>query len=170
MSAAPTDLPPASAAAQPWQAIVKKWQEPSLVRACWQLVATLTCYVGLWVGLYWSLEVSWWLTVPIAALTGMLMVRVFILFHDCGHGSFFRSRTANDMVGRVLGLLTFTPYEQWRTEHAIHHATTCDLNRRGTGDVWTMTVQEFLQASRWKPLAASRARVMPSMSRVGASR
>lgn len=153
MSAAPTDLPPASAAAQPWQAIVKKWQEPSLVRACWQLVATLTCYVGLWVGLYWSLEVSWWLTVPIAALTGMLMVRVFILFHDCGHGSFFRSRTANDMVGRVLGLLTFTPYEQWRTEHAIHHATTCDLNRRGTGDVWTMTVQEYLEASRWKRFA-----------------
>lgn len=128
------------------------------MRACWQLVATLACYVGLWVGLYWSLEVSWWLTVPLAVVAGMLMVRVFILFHDCGHGSFFRSRTANDMVGRVLGLLTFTPYEQWRTEHAIHHATTCDLGRRGTGDVWTMTVQEYLQASRWKRFAYRLAR------------
>ncbi len=137
-------------AAEPWQVIVKRWQVPSVVRACWQLVATLAVYIALWWGMYLSLEVSWWLTLPLAALAGAILVRLFILFHDCGHGSFFPSRVANDMVGRVLGVLTFTPYLHWRMEHAIHHATTCDLERRGVGDVWTMTVQEYLAASRGK--------------------
>lgn len=158
MSSGPTATSPATATAESWQAIVKRWQEPSLIRACWQLVATLGCYLAIWVGIYWSLSVSWWLTAPLTVLAGVLLVRVFILFHDCGHGSFFRSRTANDWVGTVLGVLTWTPYEHWRAEHAIHHATTCDLGRRGTGDVWTMTVQEYLQASRWQRFAYRLAR------------
>lgn len=108
--------------------------------------------------MYLSLSVSWWLTIPLAMLAGVLLVRVFILFHDCCHGSFFRSRTANTWVGRVLGLLTWTPFAQWRMEHSIHHATSCNLNRRGVGDVWTMTVQEFLQASRWQRFAYRLAR------------
>ena len=80
-------------------------------------------------------------------------MRVFIIFHDCGHGSFFKSRGANDAVGFLTGILTFTPYYHWRWEHAIHHSNAGDLDKRGTGDVWTMTVQEYLESSRWKKFA-----------------
>ena len=76
-------------------------------------------------------------------------MRVFIIHHDCGHGSFFKSRMANDVLGFITGVLTFTPYYQWRGEHALHHSTAGDLDRRGTGDVWTLTVQEYLESSRW---------------------
>jgi len=93
--------------------------------------------------------VSWWITVPLALLAGAFLVRVFIIFHDCGHGSFFKSRMANDVLGFITGVLTFTPYYQWRGEHALHHSTAGDLDRRGTGDVWTLTVQEYLESSRW---------------------
>ena len=78
------------------------------------------------------------------------MVRTFIIFHDCGHGSFFKSKRANDWLGRVTGLLTFTPYQRWKHEHAIHHATAGNLDRRGKGDVYTMTVEEYLEAPWWK--------------------
>ena len=91
-------------------------------------------------------------------LAGALLVRVFIIFHDCGHGSFFKSRMANDAVGFIAGILTFTPYYHWRWEHAIHHGTAGDLDRRGTGDVWTLTVQEYLESSRWKKFAYRLAR------------
>jgi len=74
---------------------------------------------------------------------------VFIIFHDCGHGSFFKSRMANDVLGFVTGILTFTPYHHWKWEHSIHHASAGHLDKRGTGDVWTMTVQEYLASSGW---------------------
>jgi omega-6 fatty acid desaturase (delta-12 desaturase) len=108
--------------------------------------------------MYFTLAVSWWLTLPLAALAGTLLLRVFIIFHDCGHGSFFRSRRANTITGFIAGLLTFTPYHHWHWEHSLHHATAGDLDRRGTGDVWTMTVQEYLEASRWKRFAYRLAR------------
>ena len=108
--------------------------------------------------MYFSLQVSWWLTLPLAVLAAGFLVRVFIIFHDCGHGSFFPSRKANDILGFITGVLTFTPYYHWRWEHALHHATSGDLDRRGTGDVWTLTVQEYLEASRWKRFAYRLAR------------
>ena len=108
--------------------------------------------------MYLCLPVSWWLVVPLAVLMGALLVRVFIIFHDCGHGSFFKSAAANDAVGFLAGILTFTPYYHWRWEHAIHHAAAGDLDRRGTGDVWTLTVQEYLESSRWKKFAYRLAR------------
>jgi omega-6 fatty acid desaturase (delta-12 desaturase) len=108
--------------------------------------------------MYLSLAVSWWITAPLAILAGAFLVRVFIIFHDCGHGSFFKSRKANDALGIITGLLTFTPYQHWRREHAIHHATSGDLDRRGTGDLWTMTVQEYLESSRSKRFAYRLAR------------
>ncbi|MBK8000807.1 MAG: fatty acid desaturase [Verrucomicrobia bacterium] len=135
---------------QKWKEIVLEFQKPSLPRAVWQIVNTLGAYALLWYLMYLSLSVSWWLTVPLAILAGAFLVRVFIIFHDCGHGSFFKSRTANDIVGFFCGMLTFTPYYHWRWEHAIHHATAGDLDRRSVGDVWTMTVQEYLEATRWK--------------------
>jgi len=108
--------------------------------------------------MYLTLSVSWWLTVPLATLAGLFLVRIFIIFHDCGHGSYFKSARANDIVGFITGVLTFTPYYQWRWEHAIHHGTTGKLDKRGTGDIWTMTVQEYLESSRWKRFAYQLAR------------
>jgi omega-6 fatty acid desaturase (delta-12 desaturase) len=108
--------------------------------------------------MYFSLRVSWWLAVPLAVLAGGFLVRTFIIFHDCGHGSFLASTKANDALGFITGVLTFTPYYHWRWEHAIHHASSGDLDRRGTGDVWTLTVQEYLEASRWKRFAYRLAR------------
>ncbi|MBA4148893.1 MAG: fatty acid desaturase [Verrucomicrobia bacterium] len=88
-----------------------------------------------------------WLVLPLAALAGAFLVRAFIIFHDCGHGSFFKSHRANEIVGFITGLLTFTPFYQWRWDHSIHHATSSHLDKRGTGDVWAMTVQEYLESS-----------------------
>jgi omega-6 fatty acid desaturase (delta-12 desaturase) len=140
---------PAAALAR-WKALVVHYQKPDALRASWQLVNSLGSYAAVWVLLWFSLQVSWWLTMPLAVLAGALLIRVFILFHDCGHGSFFASRRANDFWGFVTGLLTFTPYYHWRGDHAIHHGTTGDLDRRGIGDVWTLTVREYLESSRWR--------------------
>jgi omega-6 fatty acid desaturase (delta-12 desaturase) len=133
-----------------WKQIVAKFQEPSLPRAAWQLVNTLGGYAILWYLMYLALPISWWLVLPLAILAGGFMVRIFIIFHDCGHGSFFKSTVANDTFGFITGLLTLTPYFHWRWEHNIHHATSGHLDKRGTGDIWTMTVQEYLAAGRWK--------------------
>jgi len=141
-----------------WKQIVARYQKPSAARAGWQVANTLLPYVALWFLMYWSLSVSWWLTVPLAILTGGFMVRTFIIFHDCGHGSFFKSSTANHLLGAITGVLTFTPYYHWRWEHAIHHSTSGDLDRRGTGDVWTLTVQEYLESSRGRRFAYRLAR------------
>jgi len=94
--------------------------------------------------------VSYWLTGALALLAAGFQVRVFIIFHDCGHGSFFKSGRANHILGFITGVLSFTPYYHWRWEHALHHATAGDLDRRGAGDMWTLTVQEYLEASKWK--------------------
>jgi omega-6 fatty acid desaturase (delta-12 desaturase) len=141
-----------------WKAIVLKYQEPSAWRALWQTVNTLVPYAGLWYLMHVCLAISWWLVIPLAVLAGAFLVRVFIIFHDCGHGSFFKSKIANDAVGFITGILTFTPYYHWRWEHAIHHGCAGDLDRRGTGDVWTLTVQEYLESSRWKKFAYRLAR------------
>jgi omega-6 fatty acid desaturase (delta-12 desaturase) len=138
--------------------LVEAHQQPSLPRALWQLLNTFAAYAGLWALMYFSLQVSWWLTVPLAVLAGGILIRVFIIFHDCGHGSFFKSRAANDVLGCVAGLLTFTPYYQWRWEHSVHHATAGNLDRRGIGEIWTLTVQEYLESSRWRRFAYRMAR------------
>jgi omega-6 fatty acid desaturase (delta-12 desaturase) len=141
-----------------WKDVVAKYQKSELWPGVWQLVNTLVPYTGLWCLMHLALKVSWWLTLPLAVLAAGFLVRAFIIFHDCGHGSFFPSRRANDIVGFITGVLTFTPYHHWRWEHSLHHATSGDLDRRGTGDVWTLTVQEYLEASRWKRFAYRLAR------------
>ena len=162
MSRTNTDgFPPANNPAKTapgWKAIVARYQEPALWRGIWQVLNTLVPYAGLWYLMYLSLSVSYWLTVPLALLAGGFLVRVFIIFHDCGHGSFFKSRVVNDTLGIITGVLCFTPYYRWRWEHAVHHSSSGDLDRRGTGDVWTLTVQEYLEASRWKRFAYRLAR------------
>jgi omega-6 fatty acid desaturase (delta-12 desaturase) len=133
-----------------WRPIVAKYAQPDLWRSIWQIVNTLIPYFALFYLSMRSLEISFWLTLPLSILTAGFMVRTFIIFHDCGHGSFFKSQTANTWLGRITGLLTFTPYYRWRHDHAIHHATAGNLDRRGTGDVYTMTVKEYLAAPWWK--------------------
>ena len=143
------ELPPVSE----WKEAIAVYQEPSAWRAALQLADTLGPLIVLWFLMHWSLSVSIWLAMPLAALNGALLVRIFIIFHDCGHGSFFRSRFANDLTGFLAGVLTFTPYYHWRWQHAVHHATAGHLDRRGTGDVWTMTVREYLDSSGWTRFA-----------------
>ena len=141
-----------------WKEIVARYQKPSFGRGVWQIVNTLVPYAALWYLMYLSLSVSYWLVMPLAILAGGFLIRMFIIHHDCGHGSFFKSRTANDILGFITGVLTFAPYYHWRWEHALHHATSGDLDRRGMGDIWTLTVQEYLESSRWKRFAYRLAR------------
>lgn len=136
-----------------WKALVARFQQPSLPRSVGQLFNTLVPYIALWFAMVWSLEVSYWLTLALSLLTGLFVVRSFIIFHDCGHGSFFKSRLASDIVGFITGVITFTPYHHWRWEHSLHHATCSDLDRRGVGDIWTLTVKEYLAAPLWKRVA-----------------
>jgi acyl-lipid omega-6 desaturase (Delta-12 desaturase) len=111
-----------------------------------QMINTLVPFFGLWYLAYLSLSVSYWLAlVPIVIAAGFL-VRIFIIFHDCTHNSFFKSRRANRIVGTFTGVLTLFPFEQWGHDHAIHHATSGNLDKRGTGDIWTLTVKEYLEA------------------------
>src|SRR5213593_2437518 len=142
--------PPDNAA---WKEIVARYQKPSVGRGVWQIVNTLLPYAALWYLMYLSLSVSYWITLPLAILAGGFLVRMFIIHHDCGHGSFFKSQRANDICGFITGVLTFTPYHFWRWEHAVHHAGSGDLDRRDLGSVWTLTVQEYLEASFWKRFA-----------------
>ena len=96
----------------------------------------------MWYVMYRSLAVGYWLTLILAVPTAGFMVRCFIIFHDCCHGSFLRTMKANDRLGLVMGVLVLTPFYQWKHSHAIHHSTAGDLDRRGIGDVYTMTVEE----------------------------
>ena len=133
-----------------WQEAVARYASPDLRRSIWQVVNTMVPFFGLWYLMIRSLEVGYWLTLLLAFPTAGFMMRTFIIFHDCGHGSFFKSRQANNIMGIITGLINFTPYYRWRHEHAIHHATAGDLDRRGVGDVYTMTVREYIEAPWWK--------------------
>lgn len=125
--------------------ILAGYREPDIAQGVLQLLSTLVPFFVLW-GLTWySLRYSYWLTLLLAIPTAAFMVRIYILHHDCGHGSFFKSKRLNDIVGFVLGLIVFTPYHCWRRQHSLHHASAGDLDRRGFGDVATMTVDEYLQ-------------------------
>lgn len=137
---------------------MKRYREPSNARALWQLLTTLIPYGLIWVLMSVSITFSYWVTLPLAVLAAGLLVRLFIIFHDCGHASFLRSRRGNEVLGFITGVLTFTPYLHWRWQHGIHHGTAGDLDRRGSGDVWTMTVREYLASSRWQRLVYRLAR------------
>ncbi len=136
-----------------WKAVVATYQRPSLWRSIFQIVNSVVPYAALWFLMDKCLAFSGWLIAPLAILAAGFLARIFIIHHDCGHGSFFKSRIANDVVGFITGVLTFTPYQYWRFEHAVHHAGSGDLDRRDLGSVWTMTVEEYLAAPWWKQCA-----------------
>ena len=127
------------------KSVVEPFSKAETQTAVRQLVVTLLLYVTGWVAMYFSLQVGYWLTLLLAIPTAGFMIRIFIFFHDCGHNSFLPSTRANRRLGFWLGILVFTPGEQWWKSHAIHHATSGNLDRRGVGDVTTLTVDEYLK-------------------------
>ncbi|WP_127579449.1 fatty acid desaturase [Paenibacillus koleovorans] len=118
-----------------------------------QFLNTFPPLIILWYAAYLSLSVSYWLTLPILVVAAGFVVRNFIIFHDCCHQTFFKSRKANDIVGTFLGIVTLIPYQQWKNEHAIHHSTSSNLDKRGIGDIWIFTVEEYAAASLWRRIA-----------------
>jgi omega-6 fatty acid desaturase (delta-12 desaturase) len=139
-------------AAREWAQILAKYREPSHARSILELVITGVPFAGLWLLMWATLGLGYWLTLIVAVPTAGFLVRLFMIQHDCGHGAFFRRRAANDWVGRALGALTLTPYDLWRRSHAVHHASSGNLERRGIGDISTLTVEEYLALSRWRRL------------------
>jgi omega-6 fatty acid desaturase (delta-12 desaturase) len=137
---------------------VARFQTASWWRARWQVINSFLPYALLWFAMDRALIVSYWLMLPIAILAAGFLVRIFIIFHDCGHGSFFNSKRANNATGAIAGVLLLTPYRHWRWQHALHHGTAGDLDRRGAGDIWTLTVEEYLGSTRWRRLAYRLAR------------
>lgn len=128
--------------------------KPDLGKSLWQVVNTLVPYGALWVAIVYAIRHQYSVgeIAALILLASFFLVRVFILFHDCSHGSFFVSPRANQILGYVAGVLTFTPYESWAHPHNIHHATYADLDHRGVGDIWTLTREEYLAAPRPKRL------------------
>ena len=135
--------------ARNWSLILNHYREPNGTRSVTELVITFLPLVALWV-LMWAVFNFgyYWLALLIAVPAAGFLVRLFMIQHDCGHGSFFRNRLANDWVGRALGVLTMTPYDFWRRTHAAHHASSGNLDQRGMGDIDTLTVREYLALSR----------------------
>ena len=135
-----------------WYHSLKRYERSHLWKAIWQLANTFIPYSVLCTLMYLSYTAgySYWIILGLAILAAGLLVRIFIFFHDCAHQSFFVSRKANTGLGYLCGVLTFTPYEEWRRSHGRHHNTFGDLDRRGQGDVWTLTAEEFRTASKPK--------------------
>jgi acyl-lipid omega-6 desaturase (Delta-12 desaturase) len=158
MPLATIDPVSSAAAAEVLKENVTRFQSPSLGKAGWQIINSFVPYVLLWVAMVYALAVSYWLMLPLAILAAGFLARIFIIFHDCGHGSFFKSKRANNVAGAITGVVNLTPFRHWRWQHALHHGTAGDLDRRGSGDIWTLTVQEYLQSTRWRRFAYRLAR------------
>jgi omega-6 fatty acid desaturase (delta-12 desaturase) len=142
-------------AAKPaWVSSLKQFEKPNAMKVTLQLVDTLIPYAALWALMY--LTMSWglpyWATLLVALPASALMLRLFIFFHDCCHGSYLASELGMKIIGNILGVLVFTPYAYWRHSHGVHHSTAGNLDRRGVGDVWTMTAEEYADSTRFKRL------------------
>lgn len=131
-----------------WNAMLAPYRSPVRWKSVWQLSSTGALFVAAWWATHAALGVGYWLTLVLAVPSAMMVVRLFMLQHDCGHGSFFSSRRANTVVGSLLGVITLVPYTYWRKTHALHHAGSGDLEGRELGDIDTLTVREYLSLSR----------------------
>ena len=150
-------LDPATAAgtndARLWTQKLLRYREPSRVRSVVELIVSFAPLAAMWALMWLAYSFGlWWLSLLLAVPAAGFLVRLFMIQHDCGHGAFFRHRLANDWIGRVLGVLTLTPYDFWKRTHAAHHATSGNLDRRGMGDIDTLTVREYLALPRWRRL------------------
>ncbi|HRP07737.1 MAG TPA: fatty acid desaturase [Gemmatimonadales bacterium] len=135
-----------------WNSLLAPYRHSITWKSTWQLSTTVLLFVAAWMTMKWSLGTGYWLTLLLAVPTALLVVRLFMLQHDCGHGSFFRSKRANTITGSILGVITLVPYTYWRKTHAIHHASSGDLDGRDFGDIDTLTVREYLSRTRFKRL------------------
>jgi omega-6 fatty acid desaturase (delta-12 desaturase) len=135
--------------ARSWVLKLARYREPRLGRSLFELGVTLVPFLLLWALAWLALEISPWLSLAIAVLNGGFLVRIFVIQHDCGHASYFASRSAGDWLGRGLGVLTLTPYDVWKRTHATHHQHHGNLDRRGIGDVLTLTVAEYRARGFW---------------------
>lgn len=136
------------AAVRQWNALLAKYK-PNTVRSALQLALSATLFVATWIGMYLAHFEAYWLTLVLTIPASFFLIRLFIIQHDCGHGSFFRSSRAADITGSLIGVVALTPYHYWKKTHAIHHATSGNLEHRGFGDIDTRTVAEYLALSRW---------------------
>tara|TARA_B100001939_G_scaffold329880_1_gene326505 strand:- start:6331 stop:7380 length:1050 start_codon:yes stop_codon:yes gene_type:complete len=136
-----------------WSKIIRPYAEPVPWRSILQLVTTILPLAGLWTGMMLTVDQAYYITLLMAVPTAAFIVRLFIIQHDCGHRSYFRSRRLNDLVGNLIGIITLTPHAYWRRAHNIHHATCGNLEQRGIGDVDVLTVAEYRTLSFWKRLA-----------------
>jgi omega-6 fatty acid desaturase (delta-12 desaturase) len=142
-----------------WGKILAPYGVPDPKRGVFELLFTAVPFLLLWALMLYGLEsFGYWACLPLALPAAGFLVRLFMIQHDCGHGSFFAGRRANDPIGRIIGVLTLTPYDYWRRTHAVHHATTGNLDRRGTGDVRLLTVAEYRALPRWRRIAYRLAR------------
>jgi len=132
-----------------WKRVVERYSRPSTRAAVAQLCNTILPLAGIFALMAWALRIHYGLVLLLSIPAAGLLVRAFIVMHDCGHGSFFKSRRWNDIVGFVTGVMTLTPYVYWRREHAIHHANAGNLDHRGWGDITTLTVREYLALGWW---------------------
>jgi omega-6 fatty acid desaturase (delta-12 desaturase) len=123
------------------------YREPSHMRSAFELVVTAALFGVFWAAAWWSFSISYWLTLVISIPAAAFLVRLFLIKHDCGHGAFFKRRSVNNWVGRVLGVFTLTPYNDWRDSHAKHHATSGNLDTRGYGDIDVLTIAEYRKMS-----------------------
>jgi len=131
-----------------WVKRLMPYKSADNTRAILEIIATIVPFTLVWVGMWALMDISYALVLLLAIPAGGLMVRLFIIQHDCGHGALFSSKKANDWVGRVLGSITLTPYEYWRRLHAAHHASSGNLDKRGMGDIDTLTVDEYLSLGK----------------------
>ncbi|MEM7523328.1 MAG: fatty acid desaturase [Pseudomonadota bacterium] len=129
--------------ARHWVKILSTYREPSILRSAFELSVTFGAFLILWILAWWSLSISGWLTLAISLCNAAFLLRLFAIQHDCGHSAFFKNRTLSDWLGRVIGILTLTPYDVWRRAHSMHHSSAGNLGHRGMGDVYTLTVAEY---------------------------
>jgi acyl-lipid omega-6 desaturase (Delta-12 desaturase) len=151
----PTDFPTLPTTRQDLIQSVAKYAQSDYRKAILQISNTLIPYLGLWALMIFAVlqGYSYWLTLLLSVAASGFLVRTFILFHDCCHSAFFPSRLANKIFGNIAGILTFTSFEDWKRTHIIHHSASGDLDRRGVGDIWTLTVDEYLSSSKLKRIA-----------------
>ena len=138
--------------AREWLEVLANYRKPSHRRSVLELIVTGVPFVMLWVLAWQALSISYFLTLLIAVPAAFFLVRLFLIQHDCGHGSFFGKKNIDDWVGRVLGVFTLTPYDVWRRSHAIHHGSSGNLDKRGIGDIDTLTIEEYNKLSFWRRL------------------
>lgn len=131
-----------------WIQVLAKYRSPTYRRSSFELAVSLLPFLVLWGAAWWALSYSFWLALGIATVNGAFLLRLFIIQHDCGHSAFFTNRTLSDWVGRAIGVLTLTPYDVWKRTHALHHSASGNLDKRGIGDVHTLTVEEFKKLSK----------------------